>query len=174
MKKILIAGAVTAATITAIPIVSSFAATSSVVDHINIVLQDTCAFQRTLGEGDYSATINPGTYSVNFASSTFTVTCNNPDRYTVTASFSDLESDEGSIIYSTKNPDGSASSWNAKLTDDTHMASNVTNGDTIMGTEGDTLSGGATATVRYSVGASTDQSGGTYTGTATYTLISGY
>ena len=54
------------------------------------------------------------------------------------------------------------------------MAANLNNGDIIMGTEGDARDGGSTATVRYSVGASTEQDGGTYTGTATYTLISGY
>lgn len=174
MKKLIIAGASTALVLAAIPLLSSSADTNTITDRISLILQDTCDFERTSGEGNYTATIMPGTYSNNFASSTFTVTCNDPDVYTVTAEFTDLTAEDASpITYdSTTNPNGENSTWVTKITDDERPATNVANGAVIMTT---TLAdGGSTATVRYSVGASSDQDTGTYTGHAIYTMVSGY
>ena len=173
MKKLLLVGAASAVG-AAVPIISSFATTApGIQDNLTIMLSDTCEFARSMGEGDYSASINPGGYSANFASSTFTVTCNTPDVYTVTAQYSDLLNEEDDAIsYSIYDPTGAESAWTAKLGENIGTAVNVTNGEPIM--QASVADGGASATVRYSVGASSSQAAGTYTGKATYTLVSGY
>ncbi|MBQ3348645.1 hypothetical protein IJG90_03985 [Candidatus Saccharibacteria bacterium] len=172
MKTTLIVGSMAAAALAAVPILSAFAATSSVQDNFSVTLVDSCAFDRTGGDGNYSVSINPGGYSANFASSVFTVTCNTPDVYTVTAEFSDLSNGEdGSIAYSIYDPTGAESAWTAKLGESIGTAVNVTSGEQIM--QASVADGGATATVRYSVGAASDQDAGTYSGYAKYTLVSG-
>lgn len=171
MKKTFVA-VVTSLTFAAVPVISSFATSDSVTDNLSISIADSCSFDRTSGNGEYAATINAGTYAANFASSTFTVTCNTFDTYTVTAVFSDLTNGaEDSISYGTHDPNGSESIWTAKLGDSTSAAVNVANGDSIINTT--VADGGSTATVRYSVGAASNQAAGTYTGRATYTLVSG-
>ena len=171
MKKTFIAAAVPLA-LAAVPVVSSFAASGAVTDNFSLSIIDSCFFDRTSGDGDYAVSVNPGTYSVNFASSVFTVACNTPDTYTVTAVFTDLTNgNSDSINYSIYDPDGTQSAWTAKVGDILPNAVNVVNGSTILNAT--VADGGATATVRYSVGAASNQAAGTYTGTATYTLVSG-
>lgn len=179
MKKIIIAGAVSV-TMAAIPVLTSFAETSVVVDYIQIELHDTCAFSRTSSAGvdgdpvsEYSATILPGSYSSGFGGSTLTVSCNIPDTYYVTAEFTDLALQGGSelIPYDIVNPDGSNTLWTTTMGDPGEVPHNVVNGDTIL--EADQASGGASASVHYSVGAAVGQASGSYSGTATYTLVSG-
>lgn len=174
MRKMLLVGMVASAAVAAMPIVSSFALTGGTVDNLVINLQDSCSLDRTTGDGNYNVSINPGGYSKNFASSTFTVTCNTPYIYTLTAQFSDLTSDgETPISYSTYDPTGAESIWTAKKDDNTTAApsANIANGDLILQTS--TANSGSTVTVRYSVGAASNQAAGTYTGKATYTLVSG-
>ncbi len=173
MKKVFVAGLASVA-LAAVPVLSSFAEASMTTDTLTINLTDSCEFERTVGDGDYGVTLHPGSYALNFASSTFTVTCNTPDTYTVTAQFSDLlntTNENESIVYSAADPNGTASTWQTKLGATNNIAVNLSNGDTILSAS--SANGGASAVVRYSVGAASDQGSGTYTGKATYTLVSG-
>ena len=179
MKKLMVAGAASVA-LAIVPMLTSFAATSEVTDSLEVLLSDTCAFEKTASAGttgeivnEYSTSIMPGSYSSGFGGSTFTVTCNAPDTYTVTAVFSDLvqEGTGEAITYSTLTPDGSSSIWTTTLGDAGEAPRNVTSGDAILNTTH--ADGGASATVHYSVGASTGQAAGAYSGSAVYTLVSG-
>ena len=170
MKKTLIAGAASLA-IAALPVVSTFAATS-VVDTINVTVNDeTCTFNRTAGEGTYNATIIPGNFVENFGSSTFTTTCNDPttiQNVSVTASFTALTDGDtdNDIIYSSNAVDGSASTWRATVGDLSATATALSEGGSVIAGGTDSTS----ATVWYSVSAKSGQNPGTYTGYATYTL----
>lgn len=170
MKKSLIAGAASLA-LAALPVVSTFAATS-VIDTINVTVNDeTCTFNRTAGEGTYNTTIIPGNFVENFGSSTFTTTCNDPtdiQNVSITASFTALTDGDttNDILYSANAVDGSASTWRATLGDLSATATPLSEGDSILtaGTES------TSATVWYSVSAKAGHNPGTYKGYATYTL----
>ena len=180
MKKLMVAGVASVA-LAIVPMMTSFATTSEAVkDSLDVTIYDTCAFEKTASAGttgevinEYSTSIMPGAYSLGFGGSTFTVTCNTPDVYTVTAVFSDLVQDgvDEAIAYSTLNPDGSRSIWTTTIGEPGEAPRNVTSGDTILSaTQAD---GGSTATVHYSVGAASGQAAGAYSGSAVYTLVSG-
>lgn len=181
MKKIAMVGAgVASLALAAMPMVTSFADETGVVDKFQVSLYDTCAFEKTASIGtqgeitdEYNVSIIPGSYASGFGGSTFTVTCNTPDTYEVTAQFSDLvmEGTDEAITYSNINPDGSNSVWTTTLGDAGEAPRNLTSGDTILSAE--QADGGSSATVHYSVGAASDQATGSYSGKATYTLVSG-
>ena len=172
MKKLALAAAgVVSLGLACIPMMGTHADTASVADTISLNLTDSCAIDRTYGNGEYEATVSPGGISHNFGRSTFEVTCNIPNTFEVTAEFTDLaiEGGDGTIAYSAANPDGINSSWVAAVGDAANTTEILANGDNLMAST--TATGSASATVKYSVGAGTTQASGTYSGQATYTLI---
>lgn len=173
MKKYLAVGLASMA-ITAVPFFSSIshAAGGAVIDELNITLYDSCTIDRSEGLGEYYSTVIPGSHSNNFATSVFSVSCNNPDVYYITAQFSDLtdESDH-KIVYRASEPNDNASYWAVKAGQTIPSQTYVTSGDRILSVTA--ADEGESVSVRYSVGVSPDQPAGSYTGTATYTLVSG-
>ena len=153
---------------------ASYASGRSATREATITLQDTCTFSRAEGDGNYSGIILPGGYSDNFASSVLSVSCNTPDVYYVTAQFSNLTDEHNTnntINYTTANPNGSFSGWGVKAGKTIPSQVRIENGSRLIDVT--TADNGSTTTIRYSVSASPDQPAGTYSGTATYILISG-
>lgn len=175
MKKLSLVGiASILLTVISISLSTPYANGQSVTKEATITLQDTCTFSRTEGNGEYSGVILPGSYSENFASSVLSVACNTPDVYYVTAHFSNLtdENNENNIInYTTTNPNGSFSGWSVKAGKTIPSQTYVENDSRFI--DATTADDGITTTIRYSVSASPDQPSGSYSGTATYILISG-
>lgn len=169
MKKTLIAGAASI-TLAAMPVMGVFAATS-VIDEITANVSDTCTLNRTAGQGVYATTLLKDSVSENFATSTFTATCNfdpSGNDLEVTASFSSLDSGADSIPYLGTDLVAGTAGWTAFVGDRAATAVPLSNnGKLIDATAVDTSQ---VATVWYSVATDTNQNAGSYKGYATYTL----
>ena len=173
MKKLAIAGA--SAVLAALPVVGTFAATTTIVDSITVGVAQSCQIG---SDGSAAASITrtfsetnqqPGTL-VTFTDSEqatqVAVKCNIAAGYTLTPSFTALAGPVN-IAY-----DGSAE---AQAGDGKWSASYVLNsGSSTLMTDGTAINGNSTMTdtyhFTYKVGLDEDQPTGTYTGTATYVL----
>ena len=184
MKKLAIAGAALA--LAAMPVVSTFAATS-VTDKLTLTVSSTCQLGTVTpaaasgSMNEYTASGAPGetkdfaAVSVDSAAAAATniqINCNDADGYKITPSFTALKinglegaSDSQDIPYG-----GAATpadkTWTAFYSKNNGTVTNFADTTPIQGTP--TMSD--TYTFSYKVHIGTNQAAGTYVGTATYTL----
>ena len=179
MRKVIAAGLVSVA-VAVLPVASSFAATS-VTDVLSITVDDSCSISassrsNTGGDGTWtgntlSANRTVGSVSYNLGSTTFSVTCNDPDGYMVTVATQNLMSGSNSIpAYSGTAYSASVSGW-APANGSTSSATKYKNGDVVDDGTG-IVANGRTFTIYYGVGISPTHQAGTYTSNsaAVYTL----
>lgn len=171
MKKTLIAGAASFA-LAAMPVIGVFAANpEAVVDTLTVTVNESCTFERTSGEASKTKSMQSNQLDAEFLENTFTANCNNGKGYSINAVFTNLAhtGNAGTAIqYSATTPTAGSGTWTAS----TGPSSNIpaSNG-TLANTSSQDPSGGSTYTVTYKVSTHNPQESGTYTGTATYTLV---
>lgn len=194
MKKALIAGAASAV-LAAMPVVGVFAAASNpsnLVDTLNVTIEDSCTWTRTLSTADTNVTIGTATSATatasrtmtadqliaEFAVSTINAKCNNTKGYKITGTFTDLlgqvsSSDTTALNNGEKISYGGAAAlasgtWIAKLGDATTGLASGTSGNVASTTASDDMTAGSTYTITYGVSTAAAQPAGYYTGSATY------
>ena len=171
MKKSLVAGAASLA-FAAMPVVGVFATNPAAVqDQLTVTVNESCTFARVGGSDTITETMTAGQLKSDFGGNTFKSTCNNGKGYDINATFTDLTITSGTgaaITYDgTAAPTANSGTWNASV------------GGSILAKTGDVIgsrntqdpSGGSTYTVSYAVSVHNDQAKGTYSGTATYSLV---
>ena len=190
MKKLAIAGASVA--LAAMPIVSTFAATTTVTDHLTVTVSEQCqlgttnpAEDPTTGvNGYYFATVTAGQAATAFTPGTdettgggstnptsITINCNSAGGYKITPTFTALHSDVAGnaqdITYDGSADTPTAGHWTAyyKL---------GTGAVTRFAASGTAITGNPTTTdtyeFSYKVTPGVNQAAGTYEGTAQYVL----
>ena len=160
-----------------LPLVNSLAVTE-LQDTIQASVAESCTLERTVGDGNYSATVQAGTVYSPFVTSTYKVICNNATGFTVDAVFTKLSGTGEAITYGNVTPDATHlgiwtayTSFNsANIAGTWQAASSTYTGGVLMSANSVTAAAGQTATVTYKIGIRDNQAAGTYTGTATYTL----
>ena len=183
MKKSILAVAGLAAVAGVVaPVAGAFAVdTLSVKDLLTVTVQSSCTYDSIVpvaatGAGnEYSATLAPNA-TADLAATTATslkVTCNDPDGYTITPSFTGLTHQGATtaashdIAYDGTAVSAGSQTWNA-------LYSKNSAGAVIFAASGTAIEGASTMTDTYSfsykVGTGVNQAADTYTGTATYTL----
>ena len=170
MKKSIVAGAASLV-LAAMPVVGVFAADPAAVeDTLTVNVNESCNFQRTTGNGNYTQTMSAGALNSSFGSSTFTAACNNGLGYDINAVFTSLShtGNKGeAITYSVTTPTAGSGTWTATV-----GSQNIAEtGGKLASRATQDPAGGSTYTVNYTVSTHDDQAQGTYTGTATYTLV---
>ena len=167
MKKLAIIGASLA--FAALPVVGVFAADpDAVTDHITITVDETCTFERTTGDGSYTATMNVNALNNSVGSSTFTAICNSASGFSVSATPTSLSGDGEAITYSATAPSAGGGTWTATKT---NVAGNIAATDGILMTaNGPTAAAGQTETVTYKVSTRPNQAKGSYSGSIEYAL----
>lgn len=179
MKKILVAGVVAAATMSAFPIAGAFA----IQDELTVNIGSSCELTRTNGTGSYTKTMQLNALDAEFGTSTYKVVCNNGKGFYVSAAFSDLD-DSGpgdNITYSATTPIAGSGTWTSTVTSDTSLGGAFTEHNidpssedpaakNLMNYNNVTPSDGFTATVLYKVSTRNNQAQGSYKGTASYVL----
>ena len=170
MKKSIVAGAASLV-LAAMPVVGVFAADpEGLVDTLTVTVNESCTFTRSTGNGQYTQNMTAGALKTDFGSSTFTSACNNGKGYDINAVFTSLahKGNAGqAITYAAVAPTAGSGTWTASVSSSPIAASNGKLGE--QSTQDP--SGGRTYTVDYKVSLHSDQAQGTYTGTATYTLV---
>ena len=170
MKKSIVAGAASLV-LAAMPVVGVFADNpEAVVDTLTVNVNESCNFQRSTGNGNYTQTMAAGALNSSFGSSTFTAACNNGLGYDINAVFTSLAHKQNkgeAITYNVETPTGGSGTWTATV-GSTNIA--ATSGKLATRTSQDPA-GGSTYTVSYTVSTHDDQAQGSYEGTATYTLV---
>lgn len=170
MKKSLIAG-VASLTFAATPVFGVFATNpAAVTDTLDVTVAESCNFARTTGNATETKAMTAGALDASFATHVFTATCNNGKGYDIGATFTSL-SHTGSagtaITYSATTPTAGSGTWTATV-----GSSNIAASNGKLGTRtSQDPAGGSTYSVTYKVSLKNDQAQGTYSGTATYTLV---
>lgn len=169
MKKTLIAGAASFA-LAAMPVIGVFAV-DPVVDTLTVTVAESCTFTHTSGDGQFTHTMNAGALDTAFGTSSLTASCNNGTGYTIGAVFTSLKKTTGAsssdIAYSADTPTAGSGTWTAN----NGTANIAATGGVLASRNAQDPAGGSTYTVTYAVSTHNDQAQGTYTGTATYTLV---
>ena len=168
MKKTLIAGAASLA-LAAMPVVGVFAADPAAIeDSITITVSETCTFERTTGNGSYTATMAVNALNASVGSSVFTAICNNANGFSVSATPTSLSGTGEAITYSATTPTAGSGTWTATKTT---VAGNIAAADGVLMTSaGVTAAAGQTETVTYKVSTRNNQAQGDYTGSIEYAL----
>ncbi len=185
MKKSLIAGAgIAALGLAVVPFAGVFAAgpDDTITDNISVTVNSTCTFDKT---GGSSRTVTFDDMTVGqqkTATSSLKVVCNNVSGYTVNGEFTDLTNNvptsgtkDTMSFKDAKVAAAGDGKWSATITPTIGgtkgTAVNATSGEKIFesNTYTQTLTGD-TASIIYTIGTRDNQTAGTYTGTATYTL----
>ncbi len=182
MKKTLVAGAASAV-LAAMPLVGVMAADpAAITDTITVNVSPTCSFERTTGNGTYSATLPAASSTVNTAigSSTFTAICNNATGFNVGTVAEDLTGPGQAITFASELPTAGGGTWAAKKSNNQYIAgakqesgdnAGKYTGGTLMSTNTVTPAAGQTETVTYQASIRDNQASGSYTGHITYTLV---
>ena len=196
MKKSLIAAGAASVALAAMPVLGVFAdddptppANPSVQDTINVTVDPSCTFTANGTDVSYSVTgtnASGKVYPVNNSSHehSFTVFCNNNAGYHVTAAATALNqtpSISANFAYVATLPtSGADGAWNATIAAGTGLESTdidqLADGGaskTIVTLTNASAAGGETFTANYSAWIGTATPAGTYSGTITYTLVSG-
>ena len=167
MKKLAIAGA--SVLFAAMPVVGAFAADpAAITDNITITVSESCTFERTTGNGSYTATMAVNALNASVGSSVFTAICNNATGFSVSATPTSLSGDGEAITYSATTPAAGDGTWTATKT---NVAGNIAATDgVLMASAGVTAAAGQTETVTYKVSTRNNQAKGDYQGTIEYAL----
>ena len=168
MKKIIIAGIASLAT-AVIPLANSFAVSVTLTDDVTVNVSDTCTFDRTTGNGTYSATMAVNKLNASVGTSTFKVVCNNASGYHVTATPTSITGTGAAITYSATTPTAGSGTWTAF--NSTANANIAASGGTLMSNSGVSPADGQTATVVYKVSTRNNQAKGAYSGSITYAVV---
>lgn len=197
MKKSIIAAGAASVALAAMPIVGVFAdpvTEDSVMDTINVTVNPSCEF--TAGKTDPAATYsgsgsNGASATFATAAHNFTVFCNNNAGYRVTASTDALQSGGITDIFAYKtslptsrtDTDANDGAWNVTISQtgtalNITQLNNPTSGSTATSGTIATHTGASTAdgesfTATYAAWIGNETPTGTYTGTITYTLVTG-
>ena len=193
MKKLAIAGA--SAALAILPAAGVFAAASNpsnLVDTLNVTIEDSCTWTRTLSTSDANVSIGNATSATAtatrtmtadqeiaaFAVSTINAKCNNTKGYKITGTFDDLvgqvsSSDTTALSNGEKISYGgtaalASGTWIAKLGSATTGLASGTSGNVASTTASDDMTAGSTYTITYGVSTAAAQPAGYYTGSATY------
>ena len=167
MKKLAIVGASLA--FAALPVVGVFAADpAAITDNITITVDETCTFERTTGNGNYTATMQVNGLNNSVGTSTFTAICNNASGFSVSATPTSLSGTGEAITYSATAPPAGSGTWTATKTT---VAGNIAASDGVLMTaNGPTAAAGQTETVTYKVSTRPNQAKGSYSGSIEYAL----
>ena len=170
MKKSIVAGAASLV-LAAMPVVGVFATDpAAVVDTLTVTVNESCTFTRTDGSNNYTNAMAANALNTTFGESTFTSACNNGKGYDITAEFTSLSHTGNAgeaITYAASTPTAGSGTWTAAV-----GGSSIAATSGVLGSKNtQDPAGGSTYTVVYKVSTHDDQAQGTYTGTATYTLV---
>ena len=171
MKKSIVAGAASLV-LAAMPVVGVFATDpAAVVDTLTVTVNESCNFEHDTGNnGSFTHAMAANALNANFGSSTFKAACNNGKGYDINAEFQSLAHTGNAgeaIAYSATTPTAGTGTWTATVNSSNIAAT----GGKVASTSSQDPAGGSTYTVNYTVSTHDDQAQGTYTGTATYTLV---
>ena len=189
MKKQIIAGLAASLAMAAMPVVGVFAedeepivnpaeGPAAVEDVITVTVDESCTFNRTVGNGSYTRSMAKNALATGMGSSTYTAICNNATGFVVNAVFEKLTGAGEAIEYSETTPEAGSGTWTAHTDFGTgsnmagtwQEASSTYTGGVLMSTNGVTTDSGISATVTYTVSTHANQGKGSYSGKATYTL----
>ena len=171
MKKSIVAGAASLV-LAAMPVIGVFAANpAAVVDTLTVTVNESCTFEHDTGNsGSFTKSMAAGALDTAFGESVFKSACNNGLGYDINAVFTSLAHTAGNgtaIAYSATTPTAGSGTWTATVS-----GSNIATTQGKLGTKGtQDPASGTSYTVNYTVSTHDDQASGTYTGTATYTLV---
>ena len=182
MKKSIIAAGAASAVLAAMPMAGVFAlSTGPYTDTLTLTIEDTCEFVRTTSGahasgadgGSWSSdtlskTVVAGNTYAELGTSSFHVTCNNTDGYTVTMAAEDLENaDNDTIPYAAAAVTTDSSTYSAsKDGNTTYLANN----GIVSEANQPTASAGVNFTITYGAGIKDGQAAGEYTGDIVYTF----
>lgn len=189
MKKQMLVGVAASLAIAAMPVVGVFAEDeepavtptadpAAIEDVITVVVDESCTFNRTAGNGSYTRSMAQNALAANMGTSTYNAVCNNATGFDVNAVFEKLTGTGEAIEYSDTTPVAGSGTWTAHTSfgEGSNMIgawqeeSSTYTGGILMSTDGVTNDEGITATVTYTVSTHTNQGKGSYSGKATYTL----
>ena len=171
MKKSIVAGAASLV-LAAMPVVGVFADNpADVVDTLTVTVNESCNFDHDTGNtGSFTHAMAANALNATFGQSTFKAACNNGLGYDINAVFTSLShtGNKGeAITYSVTTPTAGSGTWTATV-----GSQNIAEtGGKLASRATQDPAGGSTYTVNYTVSTHDDQAQGTYTGTATYTLV---
>lgn len=169
--KMLLGGAVSLA-LAALPTVGALATTyTTLTDTINITIGQTCTLNA--GSHSYSATISVNQLKTDVGTTTINVKCNQYNGYTLSATMTALtnsSSTSNTIPYAASAPAAGTAKWTA-VKGESSSTTYITSGSNVMSGSSPTGSSGTDQKVSYKVATGSWQPTGTYTGTATYTLV---
>ena len=171
MKKTLIAGAASFALAT-MPVIGVFALTNpaAIVDTLTVTVTESCNFEREGTAAELTKTMQADELNSSFGTNSFKASCNNGKGYNIGAVFTDLThtgSAGEAIEYKNTDPTKGSGSWTAVV----DSANLPKTGGYLGQRDSQDPAGGSVYTVSYKVSTHEDQAQGTYTGTATYTLV---
>ena len=176
MKKSLIAVAgIAALGLAVVPFAGVFAADiTSMKDTINVTIADACTFD--VASHSYTKAMTANTADT-IGATTMKVTCNNYTGYDVNGVYASLNGNgTNKITFGEAAPAAGTSTWAAQaiVTLDggsPAAAAYLGNNGTVMSNTKQTVAAGDTAAIAYKAATSNNIAAGTYTGTATYTLM---